>query len=222
MALVLLYILAMSYQFDIGYWAPRKTQEQSVIILSDSPVAKDELFINPERHSDLDVAVFVHLICPNKDESRYEYRLNGELIPTPETVKDLPSLLDWAAGEIEEGRMNTAKGSKRPIVAVTAYHRYDDLDDAVKRWMNGRAGKCIRFMWALEHGAAEAFFDQPYAHNVVYMGAGTKAVMFCGEEFKPTDLFPHARRGWGDWGLLKRSIEYALDAATNNYRIILR
>lgn len=219
---MLLYILAMSYQFDIGDWAPRKTKEQSVIILSDSPAAKDALSINPERHSTEDVQVFVHLICPSEDESRYGYRLNGELIPTPETVKDLPSLMDWVAGEIEEGRMNTAKESKRPIVAVTAYHRYDGLDDAVKRWMDGRAGKCIRFMRALEHGKAEAAFDQPYLYNITYAGANTKAIRFRGEEFKPTDLLPHARRGWGDWSLLKRSIECALDAAIYNYHVVTR
>lgn len=220
MALVLLYILAMSYQFDPSCWAPRKTKEQSVIILSDSPAAKNELVINPERYSNKDVRVFVHLICPSEDESRYEYRLNGELMTVSETIKDLPSLMDWVAGEIEEGRMNTAKGSKRPIVAVTAYHHYDGLDAAVKRWMSGRAGKCIRFMRTLENGEAEEVFDMPHTQSIVYMSACTKAVMFCGEEFKPTDLFPHARRGWGDWSLLKRSIEYALDAATNNYCVV--
>lgn len=212
----------MAIKFDPGCWAPRKTKEQSVIILSDSPNAKNELAINPERHSTEDVQVFVHLICPNEDESHYEYRLNGELVATPETVKDLPSLMDWVAGEIEEGRMNTAKGSKRPIVAVTAYHHYDGLDDAVKRWMSGRAGKCVRFMRALEHGDEVEAFDQPYLHNITYAGAGIKAVRFCGEEFKTTDLLPHARRGWGDWSLLKRSVECALDAATDNYQVVVR
>ena len=211
----------MSYQFDIKDWAPRKTKEQSVIILSDSPAAKNELRINPERHSTRDVQVFVHLICPNEDESRYEYRLNGELVPLPDTVKDLPSLMDWVAGEIEEGRMNTAKkGSKRPIVAVTAYYRYDDLGDTVKRWMSRRAGKCTRFMRALENGYEEEAFDQPYAYSIVPMDVGIKYVMFCGAEFKPTDLLPHARRGWGDWSLLRRSIECALNVATDRYCIM--
>lgn len=210
----------MAIKFDPGCWAPRKPKEQSVIILSDSPAAKDKLSINPQEFSTRDVEVFVHLICPTEDESRYEYRLNGELVPLPETVKDLPSLMDWVSGEIEDGRMNTAKGAKRPIVAVTAYYYYDGLDDAVKRWMSGRAGKCIRFMRTLENGEAEEAFDLPHAHSIVYMDAGTKAVMFCGEEFKPMDLFPHARRGWGDWSLLRRSIEYALDAARNNYCVV--
>lgn len=210
----------MSYQFDPSCWAPRKTKEQSVIILSDSPNAKNELSINPERHSTKDVQVFVHLICPSEDESRYEYRLNGELMTLPETIKDLPSLMDWVAGEIEEGRMNTAKGSKRPIVAVTAYYRYDDLDDTVKRWMSGRAGKCIRFMRTLENGYEEEVFDQPDAYSIVPMGVGIKYVMFCGAEFKPTDLLPHARRGWGDWSLLRRSIECALNVATDRYCIM--
>lgn len=212
----------MSYQFDLKCWVPRKTKEQSIIILSDSPAAKKALTINLDRHFTMDVQVFVHLICPTEDESRYEYRLNGELVPLPEIVKDLPSLMDWVAGEIEEGRMNTAKGSKRPIVAVTAYHRYDGLDDAVKRWMSGRAGKCIRFMRTLENGEAEEAFDQPDAHSIVPMGDGVKAVQICGAEFKPTDLLPHARRGWGDWSLLRRSIECALDVATNNYRVVMR
>ena len=212
----------MSYQFDLSCWAPRKAKEQSVIILSDSPVAKDELSIDPERYSNKDVRVFVHLICPNEDESCYEYRLNGDLMTTSETIKDLPSLMDWVAGEIEEGRMNTAKGSKRPIVAVTAYHRYDGLDDAVQRWMGGRAGKCIRFMRALEHGDEVEAFDQPYLHNITCAGAGIKAVRICGVEFKPTALLPHARRGWGDWSLLRRSIACALDFAAGNYVIVHR
>lgn len=216
----MLYILAMAIKFDPGCWAPRKPKEQSVIILSDSPAAKNELLINPESYSTRDVKVFVHLICPNADESRYEYRLNGELMTTSETIKDLPSLMAWVAGEIEEGRMNTAKWAKRPIVAVTAYHYYDGLDDAVKRWIDGRAGKCIRFMRTLENGEAEEAFDLPYAHSIVPMGAGIKAVRICGAEFKPTDLFPHAWRGWGDWSLLRRSIEYALDAARNNYCVV--
>lgn len=212
----------MSYQFDLSCWAPRKAKEQSVIILSDSPVAKDELSINPERYSNADVRVFVHLICPSEDESRYEYRLNGELMTTSEAIKDLPSLMDWVAGEIEEGRMNTAKGSKRPIVAVTAYRRYDGLDDAVKRWMSGRAGKCIRFMRTLENGEAEVDFDQPYLYNITDAGAGIKAVRICGVEFKPTALLPHARRGWGDWSLLRRSIACALDSSAGNYCVVLR
>ena len=212
----------MSYQFELKDWAPRKVKEQSVIILSDSPAAKDELSINPERYSTRDVEVFVHLICPSEDESRYEYRLNGELMTTSETIKDLPSLMDWVAGEIGEGRMNTAKGSKRPIAAVTAYYYYDGLDDAVKRWMSGRAGKCIRFMRTLENYRAESTFDQPHLYNITYAGAGIKAIIFSGEEFKPTDLLPHARRGWGDWHLLKRSIECALDAATRNYCVVHR
>lgn len=210
----------MSYQFDLKDWAPRKTKEQSVIILSDSPAAKNELTINPESHSTKDVQVFVHQICPNEDESRYEYRLNGELMTTSETIKDLPSLMDWVAGEIEEGRMNTAKGSKRPIVAVTAYYHYDGLGDAVKRWMEGRAGKCTRFMRALEDGEAEEAFDQSYAYSIVPMDIGIKYVMSCGAKFKPTDLLPHARRGWGDWHLLKRSIECALNVATGHYYIM--
>lgn len=212
----------MSYQFDLKDWAPHKVKEQSVIILSDSPAAKDELSINPERYSTRDVEVFVHLICPSEDESRYEYRLNGELMTTSETIKDLPSLMDWVAGEIGEGRMNTAKGSKRPIVAVTAYRHYAGLDDTVKRWMSGRAGKCTRFMRALEHGDEVEAFDQPYLHNITYAGAGIKAVRICGVEFKPTDLLPHARRGWGDWSLLRRSIACALDSAAGNYVVVHR
>lgn len=212
----------MSYQFDPGCWAPHKVKEQSVIILSDSPAAKNELVINPERYSNKDVRVFVHLICPNEDESRYEYRLNGELMTVSETIKDLPSLMDWVAGEIESGRMNTAKGSKRPIVAVTAYHRYDGLDAAVKRWMSWRAGQCTRFMRALEHGDEVEAFDQPYLYNITYAGAGIKAVRVCGVEFKPTDLLPHARRGWGDWSLLRRSIACALDSAAGNYVVVHR
>lgn len=210
----------MSYQFDPSCWAPHKVKEQSVIILSDSPAAKNELLINPESYSTRDVEVFVHQICPTEDESRYEYRLNGELMPLPEAVKDLPSLMDWVAGEISDGRMNTAKGSKRPIVAVTAYHHYTGLDDAVKRWMSGRAGKCTRFMRALENYKAEETFDQPYAYSIVRMDVGIKYGMLCGAEFKPTDLLPHARRGWGDWHLLKRSIECALNVATDQYCIM--